>query len=253
MHVVGDATSRTAGQHARASVVRLRMRTLVTLGVLAVATALLGRAFGLHDVRFLARRARAAGEHVRDLALRAAARRPPRPRRAAPRSTSAALLEALAGGAVARDPRREPRTRQHRPHPDRPAGRVHGRDQEPSRARCASGACTARRSARRRRSATRSSASRRDEGRAAARVQPRVGRPAAGAAQGRARAAGADADRPSARARAESSRASDVEQAQRAPASARCATRRAVERSSLRRIRAARCARRLTPTAVALA
>jgi hypothetical protein len=30
------------------------MRTLVTLGVLAVATALLGRAFGLHDLRFLA-------------------------------------------------------------------------------------------------------------------------------------------------------------------------------------------------------
>ena len=32
---------------------RLRLRTLVTLGVLAVATALLGRAFGLHDWRFL--------------------------------------------------------------------------------------------------------------------------------------------------------------------------------------------------------
>jgi hypothetical protein len=33
---------------------RLRLRTLVWLGVLAVATALLGRAFGLHDPRFLA-------------------------------------------------------------------------------------------------------------------------------------------------------------------------------------------------------
>ena len=54
MHVVGDAASRSAGQHARAAVVRLRLRTLMTLGVLAVATALLGRAFGLHDVRFLA-------------------------------------------------------------------------------------------------------------------------------------------------------------------------------------------------------
>src|SRR6478752_5391545 len=54
MHVVGDPTSRTAGQHARATVKRLRLRTLVTLGVLAVATALLGRAFGLHDERFLA-------------------------------------------------------------------------------------------------------------------------------------------------------------------------------------------------------
>jgi hypothetical protein len=54
MHVVGDPTSRTAGQHARAAVHRLRLRTLATLGVLAVATALLGRAFGLHDERFLA-------------------------------------------------------------------------------------------------------------------------------------------------------------------------------------------------------
>ncbi len=54
MHAVGDATSRTAGQHARAAVVRLRVRTLVSLGVLAVATAALGRAFGLHDWRFLA-------------------------------------------------------------------------------------------------------------------------------------------------------------------------------------------------------
>lgn len=55
MHVVqSDPTRRTAGQYARATVQRLRMRTLVTLGALAVATALLGRAFGLHDARFLA-------------------------------------------------------------------------------------------------------------------------------------------------------------------------------------------------------
>jgi hypothetical protein len=54
MHAAGDATSRAAGQHARATVVRLRMRTIVTLGVLAVATAVLGRVFGLHDLRFLA-------------------------------------------------------------------------------------------------------------------------------------------------------------------------------------------------------
>ena len=53
MQVVGDPTGRTAGQHARAAVHRLRLRTLMTLGLLAVATALLGRAFGLHDVRFL--------------------------------------------------------------------------------------------------------------------------------------------------------------------------------------------------------
>ncbi len=49
-----DPTGRTAGQYARATVSRLRMRTLVALGVLAVATALLGRTFGLHDRRFLA-------------------------------------------------------------------------------------------------------------------------------------------------------------------------------------------------------
>ena len=53
MHVVGDVTTRTAGQHARAAVVRLRLRALLTLGVLAVATAALGRIFGLQDLRFL--------------------------------------------------------------------------------------------------------------------------------------------------------------------------------------------------------
>ncbi len=48
-----DPTARVAGQHARAIVKRLRLRTLVALGVLAVATALLGRTFGLRDIRFL--------------------------------------------------------------------------------------------------------------------------------------------------------------------------------------------------------
>jgi hypothetical protein len=48
-----DPSRRTAGQYARETVRRLRMRTIVALGILAVATALLGRAFGLHDVRFL--------------------------------------------------------------------------------------------------------------------------------------------------------------------------------------------------------
>jgi len=52
MHAMGDPTGRTAGQHARATVRRLRLRTLVALGVLAVATALLGRTFGLRDERF---------------------------------------------------------------------------------------------------------------------------------------------------------------------------------------------------------
>jgi hypothetical protein len=55
MYVVDtDPTGRTAGQYARAYVKRLRMRTLVTLGVLAVATALLGRTLGLHRLLFLA-------------------------------------------------------------------------------------------------------------------------------------------------------------------------------------------------------
>jgi hypothetical protein len=53
MRAVRDPASRTAGQHARAAVVRLRLRTLLTLGILAVATAALGRAFGLRDWRFI--------------------------------------------------------------------------------------------------------------------------------------------------------------------------------------------------------
>jgi hypothetical protein len=54
MYALGyDPTARSAGQHARSTVRRLRMRTLVSLGVLAVATALLGKTFGLRDARFL--------------------------------------------------------------------------------------------------------------------------------------------------------------------------------------------------------
>jgi Nuclease-related domain len=41
------------GQHARATFLRLRLRTLVTLGVLAVLTTVLGRAFGLHSPLFI--------------------------------------------------------------------------------------------------------------------------------------------------------------------------------------------------------
>jgi Nuclease-related domain len=51
--LVHDQFARVPGQHARALVTRLRLRTLVALGVLAVATALLGRTFGLRDLRFL--------------------------------------------------------------------------------------------------------------------------------------------------------------------------------------------------------
>src|SRR5271170_6265035 len=48
-----DPTGRTAGQYARATVRRLRIRTFVILGALAVATAVLGRAFVLHNKLFL--------------------------------------------------------------------------------------------------------------------------------------------------------------------------------------------------------
>jgi Nuclease-related domain len=41
------------GQHARASFLRLRLRTLVTLGVLAVLTTVFGRSFGLHSPLFI--------------------------------------------------------------------------------------------------------------------------------------------------------------------------------------------------------
>lgn len=51
--IAHDPTARAPGQHTRAIVRRLRLRTLVALGVLAVATALLGRTFGLRDLRFL--------------------------------------------------------------------------------------------------------------------------------------------------------------------------------------------------------
>jgi hypothetical protein len=55
MHALDtDPTRRTAGQYARATVTRLSVRTLATLGALAVATALLGRTFGLRDPLFLA-------------------------------------------------------------------------------------------------------------------------------------------------------------------------------------------------------
>ncbi|HEY0515760.1 MAG TPA: hypothetical protein VGD00_01455, partial [Solirubrobacteraceae bacterium] len=48
-----NPAARTAGQYARATVRRLRMRTLVWLGVLAVSTALLGRTLGLHSALFI--------------------------------------------------------------------------------------------------------------------------------------------------------------------------------------------------------
>jgi hypothetical protein len=47
------AGERLPGEHARAVVLRLRMRTLLTLGVLAIMTGALGRLFGLRSVWFV--------------------------------------------------------------------------------------------------------------------------------------------------------------------------------------------------------
>jgi len=47
-----DRAKRSAGQHARSTVRRLRMRTLVGLGVLAVGTTYVGRTLGLRDPIF---------------------------------------------------------------------------------------------------------------------------------------------------------------------------------------------------------
>ena len=48
-----DPATRMPGQHARATFLRLRMRTLVILGLLAVLTTVFGRTFGLHDPLFI--------------------------------------------------------------------------------------------------------------------------------------------------------------------------------------------------------
>ncbi len=48
-----DPIARAPGQYTRSIVQRLRMRTLLTLGALAVATTVMGRRFGWQDPRFL--------------------------------------------------------------------------------------------------------------------------------------------------------------------------------------------------------
>jgi nuclease-like protein len=48
-----DPIARVPGQYTRSIVRRLRMRTLLTLGGLAVITTFMGRRFGWHDPRFL--------------------------------------------------------------------------------------------------------------------------------------------------------------------------------------------------------
>jgi hypothetical protein len=53
MHVVSDPTRHAPGQHVRASSRRLRLRTLVVLGMIAIASAAAARALGLQDATFL--------------------------------------------------------------------------------------------------------------------------------------------------------------------------------------------------------
>jgi len=53
-HAVSDPTRRAPGQHVRASSQRLRLRTLVVLGAIAIASAAAARALGLQDTIFLA-------------------------------------------------------------------------------------------------------------------------------------------------------------------------------------------------------
>jgi hypothetical protein len=48
-----DPAARQPGQHARATFLRLRLRTLAILGVLAVLTTVFGRSFGLHSPLFI--------------------------------------------------------------------------------------------------------------------------------------------------------------------------------------------------------
>ena len=52
-HAASDPTRRAPGQHVRASSQRLRLRTLVVLGIIAIASAAAARALGLQDASFL--------------------------------------------------------------------------------------------------------------------------------------------------------------------------------------------------------
>ncbi len=186
MDAAGEAMSRAAGQHARATVIRLRIRAIVTLGVLAVATAALGRTLGLHDLRFLASELAllatifVISRYVLPLVER-------RDRGASAEEQVGSLLEQLPADSwrVIHDASFgrgnidhiligpagvfSIETKSH-PGPVR-VGRVHGATHPP-------GASPARRHR----------TGRRHERRAAARVQPCLGRPAARAPQGRTRA-----------------------------------------------------------------
>src|SRR5262252_8132410 len=52
-HAVSDPTRRAPGQHVRAASRRLRLRTLLVIGAIAIASAACARALGLRDPIFL--------------------------------------------------------------------------------------------------------------------------------------------------------------------------------------------------------
>ena len=148
------------GQHARATVVRLRLRTLAHArrarrrdGRCSGAPSACATCASWPPRSRCWRRMFAISRYVLPLVER-------RDRGASAEEHVGSLLEQLPAPQLARDPRCELRTRQRRPHPDRPAGRCSRSRPRAIPDRCASGACTARRSARLRPSATRSSASR---------------------------------------------------------------------------------------------
>ena len=125
------------------------MRTLVALGRAGGGDGAAGA--GIRAARRALPRLgdRAAGEHVRDLALRAAAGGAPRSRRDGRGAGGEPAGRAREAG-LARDPRREPRQGQRRPHPDRAARACSRSRPRAIPGRCAWRACTARRSRRRR-------------------------------------------------------------------------------------------------------
>ena len=138
-----DPTRRTAGQYARATVLRLRMRTLVRWACWRWRRRCWAGPSACSDVRFLASEVAllvsmfVITRYVLPLVER-------RDRGATGRGARGRPARQLTARRLAGDPRREPRPRQRRPHPDRPAGGVHDRDQEPPGPDPRGAACTAR-------------------------------------------------------------------------------------------------------------
>ena len=186
-----DPAARAAGQHARTIVQRLRLRTLVALGALAVGTTYLGRTLGLHDPIFLTSEITlllailVVSHSILPLVER-------HERGATGEEQVGGLLETLAseGWCVVHDASFGHGNVDHILIGAR--GRLHGRDEEPSRTDHAPR--DSRRDARA--GSLGAACDRAHHGRAggvADRLQPRVGRSAVGAPQGRADRAREDA------------------------------------------------------------